>query len=61
MDIYTKNQISSFKENLPETLQVDPKHLEVALIEFSLLIYGKIWERTKIGWTKMLLVGTILS
>ena len=42
MDIYTKNQISSFKENLPETLQVDPKHWEVALTEFSLLIYGKI-------------------
>ena len=31
MDIYPDNKISSFKVNLPEILQVDPEHWEVAL------------------------------
>ena len=37
MDIYTENKISSFKVNLPETLQVDPEHWEVALKETQFL------------------------
>ena len=41
MDIYPDNKISSFKVNLPETLQVDPEQGKVALkeIQFPHLLY----------------------
>ena len=32
MDIYLNNKISSFKVNLPETLQVDQEHWEAAVV-----------------------------
>ena len=42
MNIYPDNKISSFKVKLPETLQVDPEHWEVALkeIQFPHLWYN---------------------
>ena len=36
MDIYPDNKISSFKVNLPETLQVDSEHWEVALKQIQI-------------------------
>ena len=56
MDVYPENKILSFKVNLPKTLQVDLEYWEVALKRFSFLIYGTLWEKTKI----ILLVGTVL-
>ena len=40
MDIYPDKKISSFKVNLPETLQVDPEHREVALKEIQ---FPQLW------------------
>ena len=53
MDIYPDNKISSFKVNLPETLQVDPEHWEVALkeIQFPHLWYNVTKDKNYfIGW-----------
>ena len=53
MDIYPDNKISSFKVNLPETLQVDPEHWEVALKEIQ---FPHLWYNVRkgknyfIGW-----------
>ena len=53
MDIYPDNKISSFKVNLPETLQVDPEHWEVALKEIQ---FAHLWYNVRkgknyfIGW-----------
>ena len=40
MNDYPDNKISSFKVNLPETLQVDPEHCKVALKEIQFPSYG---------------------
>ena len=37
VDIYPDSKISSFKVNIPETLQMDPEHWDVALKEIHLL------------------------
>ena len=53
MDIYHNNKISSFKVNLPETLQVDSEHWEVAVTEtqFPYLWYNVRKDKNYfIGW-----------
>ena len=44
MDIYPDNKISSFKVNLPETLQLNPEHWEVALKEIH---FPHLWYNTR--------------
>ena len=52
-DICPKNKVSNFKVNLPETLEVDPEHGEVALKEIQFL---HLWCNVRkdkndfIGW-----------
>ena len=53
MNIYPDNKVSRFKVNLPETLQVDPEHWEVALnkIQFPHLWYNVRNDKNYfIGW-----------
>ena len=53
MDTYPANKISNFKVNLPETLQVDLEHWEVALkeIQFPYLWYSVRKDKSCfIGW-----------
>ena len=53
MDTYPDNKISNFKVNLPEILQVDPEHWEVALkeIQFPYLWYNVRKDKNYfIGW-----------
>ena len=53
MDIYPDNKISSFKVNLPEILQVDPEHWEVALkkIQFPNSWYNMRKDKNYfVGW-----------